>query len=470
MGRKLKFVISDLHVGAGHAESNYLEDFTVDKKLARFLQAIWQESERDRREIELIINGDFFEFLHVPAVDHYDPTERYPIEAYLDSSQQASIKRLNLIVEGHPEVFDALSDFIHVEPPQRRITIIKGNHDVNLYWPGVKSRLREVLGASGSRSSLLLFAEEFVSREKIYVEHGHQRTEQMNSYHDFLDPRLPNDPSQLYYPAGSHFVVDFFNSVRREHWFVDNIKPMTTLIWYALQWDFDFAVKMLLEFIRHTPGLVVSNFATQNVFAVPADEWLQGLANEATRLEWAQRYGTDLSFRQEFHHKVQQYLDDASVVSKDASFFPSLYLTADSQAMGRADQQQQEAALHRAAEEIVRQQGARVVIFGHTHRPVQTILETGAVYVNTGGWLRDLSEASPGTWQALFNGSLCSQDLPLPLPYARIDYDEDHQPSAQLLDFAPEVSPPHPELFEESSTSSREKKSNWLTWRFFSKQ
>lgn len=470
MGQKLKFVISDLHLGAGYAESNYLEDFTVDKKLAHFLQAIWQESERDRREIELIINGDFFEFLHVPAVDHYDPTERYPIEAYLDSSQPASIKRLNLIVEGHPEVFDALSDFIHVEPPQRRITIIKGNHDVNLYWSGVKSRLREVLGASGSRSSLLLFAEEFVSREKIYVEHGHQRTEQMNSYQDFLDPRLPDEPSQLYYPAGSHFVVDIFNNVGCKHWFVDNIKPMTTLIWYGLQWNFDFAVKMLLEFIRHTPGLVVSNFASQNAFAMPADEWLQGLANEATRLEWAQQYGTDPGFRQEFHHKVQQYLDDASIACKDASFFPSLYLTTDAQAMGRANQEQQETALHRAAEEIVRQQGARVVIFGHTHRPVQTILGTGAVYVNTGCWLHDLSEASPEMWQALFNGSLRSQDLPLSLPYARIDYDEDNQPSAQLLDFATEVSPSHPELSEESPAGSREKKSNWLTWRFFSKQ
>jgi hypothetical protein len=134
-------------------------------------------SEQDRREIELIINSDFLSFCMFPAVDRYDPDERYPLETYLDSSQQASIKRLNLIVEGHPEVFDALSDFIHVEAPQRRVTIIKGNHDVNLYWPGVKSRLREVLGASGSRSALLLFAEEFVSRERIYVEHGHQRTE-----------------------------------------------------------------------------------------------------------------------------------------------------------------------------------------------------------------------------------------------------------------------------------------------------
>jgi hypothetical protein len=63
---------------------------------------------------------------------------------------------------------------MHVESPQRHITIIKGNHDVSLFWPGVKNHLREMLGASGARASLLRFADEFVSREKIYVEHGHQ--------------------------------------------------------------------------------------------------------------------------------------------------------------------------------------------------------------------------------------------------------------------------------------------------------
>jgi UDP-2,3-diacylglucosamine pyrophosphatase LpxH len=165
VGHKLKFVLSDLHLGVGHQESNYLEDFTVDTLLAHFLQQIWRESEREQREIELIINGDLFEFLQVPAVDQYDPNANYPLETYLDSSEAASIKRLDLIVQAHPEVFAALSDFMQVEAPQRRITIIKGNHDVNLYWSGVKARLREVLDASGERSSLLLFAEEFVSRE-----------------------------------------------------------------------------------------------------------------------------------------------------------------------------------------------------------------------------------------------------------------------------------------------------------------
>ncbi|MCL4295798.1 MAG: hypothetical protein KJ077_08735 [Anaerolineae bacterium] len=453
MGRKLKFVLSDLHLGAGHRESNYLEDFIVDKQLARFLQAIWQESERDQREVELIINGDLFEFLQVPAVENYNPTARYPSEAYLDSSESASIKRLNLIVEGHPEVFNALSDFMHVETPARRITVIKGNHDVNLYWSGVKARLREVLGASGSRSSLLLFAEEFVSREKIYVEHGHQRTEKMNSYHDFLDPRWPNDSSQLYYPVGSRFAIDFSSRIGQERWFIHNIKPITTLIWYALRWDFDFAAGMLAQFIRHTPALVVSDFGVNDMAAFSNDDWLRQLEDPAARRELAERYVAEPGFRHQFHQQMQQYLSDATAISRDPVLAPPAEVSSDPLVMGRADQTQQQAALHHAAEEIARQQGARVVVFGHTHFPTQETLETGGVYINTGCWLRDLSGAPPEIWQGLFEGAPLYSDLPPRLPYARIDYDEENNPSARLLYFAEEPAAetdPAPEAQAES--------------------
>lgn len=416
----------------------------VDAQLARFLQAIWQESERDQREIELIINGDLFEFLQVPAVEKYDPAARYPLEAYLDSSESASIKRLNLIVEGHPEVFNALSDFIHVEAPPRRITIIKGNHDVNLYWSGVKARLREVLGASGSRSSLLLFAEEFVSREKIYVEHGHQRTEKMNNYHDFLDPRQPNDLTQLYYPVGSRFAIDFASRLGQERWFIDNIKPITTLIWYALHWDFDFATGMLAQFIRHTPALVVNDFSLNDTVALWGDTWLFKLEDTEARRELAHRYTADPDFRQQFHWQIQQYLSDATLVSRDPVLSPPADVSSDPLAMGRAEQSQQQAALRRAAEEIARQQGARVVVFGHTHAPMQETLETGGVYINTGCWLHDLSDVSLETWRGLFEGSQRQTDLRPRLPYARIDYDEENNPSAQLLYFAEEPAAPDP--------------------------
>ncbi len=453
MGPKLKFILSDLHLGAGQADQgpNYLEDFVNDEQFVQFLQQILHESERDQREIELIINGDFFEFLQVPATDRYNPETIYPGEAYLDSSEEASVKRLNIILEGHPRLFDALSDFMHVGVPQRRITVIKGNHDVNLYWPRAKNRLREALGASGTRSSLLLFAEEFVSREKIYVAHGHQYTEKMNSFHDHLDPRLPNDPTKLYYPPGSHFVVNFFNEIERERWYVDKVKPLTVLIWIALRWDFDFAAKMLVSFIRHTPALVVRNFTPGNGAILPADSLLNQLEEEGERQRLARLYGADAEFRTRFHRQILQYLADAHVADKSLNLSAQIEVDSDPVVMAQATQKQQQLGLRHTAERISNQEGAKIILFGHTHQPLYEQLETGSIHVNTGCWLgrRNLSNASPKTWQALLQGAQNIDTLSPCLPYARIDYDENQRPKAQLLDFANGNATLHPSDYYE---------------------
>ena len=195
MADKLKLILSDLHIGANTVTSDngLCRSFPATEDFIAFLQAASHESEQYQREIELIINGDFLAFLQVPAVDTYDSQETYPVAVFQDSSQEASLKRLEIIVATNAAIFEALVDFIQVEAPQRRLTIIKGNHDMSLFWPGIKNRLRELLGASGKRASLLRFADEFVSREQIYVEHGHQRAEKMNGYQDSFDPRDEQD-------------------------------------------------------------------------------------------------------------------------------------------------------------------------------------------------------------------------------------------------------------------------------------
>lgn len=437
LGRKLKFVLSDLHLGAGRTKhgTSPLEDFSASEEFGAFLKEITYESEEDQRDVELIFNGDLFEFLQVPAVNNFDPTRIYPKETYLDSSEAASIKRLNLIVQGHPEIFNALSDFMHVELPQRRVTIIKGNHDVGLYWPGVKGALREVLGASGARASLLRFADEFVSREKIYVEHGHQRAEKMNGYHDSFDPRSSDNLSQLFYPTGSQFVIDFFNEVEPQWPFVDQIKPITTLIWYALASNFDFACRALACFIRLTPSLVVSDYNSTRSPLASTDRLLIDLEDEQERRKLADLYKTDAAFRQEFHLMIHQYLDDANVDNKGTADFPLPKISSNPIEMGRLNQQQQRSMLHRAVEEITAQERAKVILFGHTHRPIQELLSNGSIYINTGSWVKDFSDVPPETWEDIFAGEQSSAGVPNHLAYARIDYDEADNPHAQLLYF-----------------------------------
>jgi UDP-2,3-diacylglucosamine pyrophosphatase LpxH len=439
---KLKFVLSDLHLGAGYAPHNPLEDFTADEQLIAFLQQIRAESEQHQREVELIINGDFFEFLQVPAVDEFDPTAVYPKEAYQNSSQAASVKRLNLIIKGHQPVFNALATFIHGQKPLRRLIIIKGNHDVNLYWPRVKSRLRAEIQATGARSSLLLFAEEFVSREKIYVEHGHQRAEKMNSYHDFLDPRHPQMPTQLYYPAGSHFIINFLNAAEREHIHIDSLKPMTSLIWLALEQNFEFAAVMLSSFIRHTPALVVSDFTPHNTSVYPNNSLLRQLEIPEERKNLAQRYTADDDFRRELHQQIQNFIGDANIANKSGIIIDPADIHPDPVLMGQAEQFQQRLSLRHAAKDIAGMERANIIIFGHTHHPVLEQLDSGHTYINTGCWFgkQNLTNLSA-------NQNIFSANVPAPavqhLPYARIDYNENNEPTATLLDFANNNAPIH---------------------------
>jgi len=456
---KLKFVLSDLHLGAGFGieAGNPLEDFTADQDLVHLLQQISAESKQDKLEVELIINGDFFEFLQVPAVDNYDPATLYPPEAYLDSSQEASIKRLNLIFEGHRAVFKALSDFMQAEPPKRRITIIKGNHDVHLYWPKVKSQLRDLLEASGPRASLLLFAAEFISREQIYVEHGHQRTERINCYRDFHDPRLPDDPFHLYYPPGSNFTIGFLNQAERERWFVDSIKPVIALIWFAFGWDFDFAATMLASFIRHTAPPEANGSVATHHNLTPSDtqKFLEKLNDRAERSRMAQHYASDPAFREKFHRQIQPYLNELNPSGLDYAQ-PDIH--SDPTVMGRAVQSYQQLTLQRSAAEIAGQENAKVVLFGHSHRPVYQELAKESVYINTGCWLgrQNLADSSPETWQALFQGVVKPDGTqPRQLPYARIEYGLHNQPTAQLLDFANDNAALHQPTAKQTNFFSR---------------
>jgi UDP-2,3-diacylglucosamine pyrophosphatase LpxH len=430
---KLKIVLSDFHLGAGSPAigDNPLEDFVADKAFARFLETIRGECDEGATEVELIINGDFFEFLQVPAVDEFDPQASYPVEAYQDSSQAASIKRLDLIAAGHPIVFDALSDFIQVEAPQRRVTIIKGNHDVNLFWPGVKQRLREILGTTGRRASMLLFAERYVSREGIYVEHGHQYAEQFNHWDNFDEPRDRRRSGQLVYPPGSRFVIDFLNSVERERAWADSIKPLTALAWYSLEWDFSFAVRMLLALAKHIPITKASGRAAREAIETLCYQ----LRDTTFCQELADRYTTSLDFRRHFHTRVAQLLVPAA---SPPGMFVWPAPPADESAIEIAGQEIEEiqASMRRVAARVMVAENAHVVVFGHTHRPSLEILENGSTLVNCGSWLwlGGCDPANVEGWREFF----AHPDQLTPhhhLTYARIDYDEQDVPHAQLLAF-----------------------------------
>jgi UDP-2,3-diacylglucosamine pyrophosphatase LpxH len=441
MPGKFKIVVSDLHLSAGReAEGNPLEDFSSGLEITALLEEIAAESDRDWAEVELIINGDAFEMLQVPHVDAFEPARAYPPEEYHSSSEQDSARKMALIVSGHKPFFDALGQFIRVGPPRRAVTFVKGNHDVNLHWPAVQDSIRQALGATGGRASLLTFEERGISREGIYVEHGNQYAEMVDRLEDMEQPHDHDRPGQLAIPLGSWFVMDVFNLVEREKYWIDGVKPITALVWYALAYDFAFAARAIATFVRALPGII-----SEGVLDVedPRADLVRQLEDPDQAQALAVRYDEDPAFRAQFNAELATIL--APPPDLPGVDVVPLRAQADPVAMGDQIRERVNSSLYEIAAKRAIEEGVRLVTFGHTHDASVEDLPGGGVYINSGTWTwrADFSGAGKETWKDLFEHPERFTDDRL-LSYVRIDYDAQGQPAGRLLAYRPGEEPPPP--------------------------
>ncbi|MCX7854642.1 MAG: hypothetical protein N2556_01460 [Anaerolineae bacterium] len=437
MSTSTKIILSDLHLGAGlFGGANPLEDFRHDQQFCDFMLALRDESESAGQPMDLIINGDFIEFLQVPAVpvSEYDPRAVYPEEAYRTTTEADSVLRIDLVLAGHRPVFEGLAAFLP-ERPRRTVTIIKGNHDILLHWPGVQERIRQALEATGPRASLLSFAERFICRDGVYVEHGNQYGDPLNSLDDFENPVDLRHPDRLRMPVGSRFVIEFFNHVESEKWWIDAVKPITALIAYGMVLETSFALKALAILLTAIPGMIFRPYAAGHGEPSPLDTvradnveevarryaddpdfrramdtaldeylWSIGPASPAARA-WegegrcsslGARAGNMARFRQAIQHFRARVCRLYRRAARTETVQPALLETGQRISRGFSDN------LVKVAQQIIQQQGVSLVVFGHTHEARLEVLQ-GGVYANSGTWTwwRDFSKASLEEWRQL---------------------------------------------------------------------
>lgn len=425
-------VVSDFHLGAGFFNgANILEDFTSDEAFANLLQMLMQESESTNRPSELVINGDFGEFLQVPSVPQFNVNKSYDPADYQDMDEEASVTKLRHLIAGHPKLFDALQAWLRFAPPQRRLVITKGNHDPQWQWPAAQAFLRQRLGATGDKMILLEFPAVGYQRAGVYIEHGNQYAETANRFTNFEKPLDPQDPNQLETPWGSKFVIEFFNQVERDKYWVDGVSPYTALVWFALKYDPAFAFRALAALLRAAPKLVGIREAVM-------DSWTTNIQTNPQAA--AQRFQTDAEYRKETMvltaHALSQLEPTVKVMSAVVGDEDPLQFAVD-----LIKEQQRE--LVKAAEQLAQRYQVSVVLLGHTHRPVNEPLVSGARYINTGAWvwLMDFENATDEQWRDLFAhpARYASRRR---LNYARIDYDDNGKPAAQLLEFQPQITRP----------------------------
>ena len=215
--KRLKLVISDLHLCKGRqivGGSNPLEEFFFGDKLIEFLEYYSSPAFR-QYEIELIINGDFMNFLQVDYRGHFLTV----------LTESVCLEMLQSIVQGHTPVFEALKKFL--QHPHRHLTYVIGNHDQHMLWPSCRDFFNQTVGYTVKFKNLVYFF------DGVHIEHGHMQ-EAANRFDPrrfFLKRNLVEPILNL--PFGSHFFIELVLKIKGKYPFVDKIRPFSRMVrWF----------------------------------------------------------------------------------------------------------------------------------------------------------------------------------------------------------------------------------------------
>jgi UDP-2,3-diacylglucosamine pyrophosphatase LpxH len=368
---RTRYIVSDLHVGAG----DYLDDFDQDESFKGLLESITR-----RRSSELIINGDFIDFVAVTL----DKETSRPFSR-LGCTEEESLRKLERMLEAHGGFFTALRQFME---KGHRVVLIPGNHDIDLFWPKLRDRLLEELGRPDSGH--FHFESSGVYKDGgLYVEHGNQYYAD-SVFEDFTHPFL-RDPKtgelRLERSWGNCFMEYFSNGMMSErNPFINNVRPIPNMVFMGIQdesWWFKtiYAYK-LTRFISRVgfPPFKESRELLRRKKEGRLDTWgysrkrFMGLMSGRARVEVqgvedAESLKAELPEEDEFEESSQEgLLLDPLATREDA--------------------------LSVAARELLlSDEGIDVVVFGHDHRyysnELQPVLggRKGKYYINTGTWI-----------------------------------------------------------------------------------
>jgi UDP-2,3-diacylglucosamine pyrophosphatase LpxH len=215
--RKLIYVVSDLPLGGALGENGAV-GFQMcpprnQEKLAQFINEL--PSRDERTDVQLVIAGDVVDFL-----------AEKPFAAFTGDPNVACRKLEHIIAVSQP-VWAALQNFVG----QRNgaLTLLLGNHDVELCLPGVRQLLLATIGEGRVE---FLYDNQAWTYGPVLVEHGNR----MDAWNAVPHGALRRFRSQLSrgcepspFPAlpGSQLVADVINSLKEQYSFVDLLKPET---------------------------------------------------------------------------------------------------------------------------------------------------------------------------------------------------------------------------------------------------
>lgn len=177
---KYTAIISDLHLTEAEPvnarfplwKKYKTREFFFDNVFGDFLSEI--EKRANGEKIELILNGDIFDFdsvLKMPEEPAFRISDLERKRGLFARPERAQFK-IQVITDHHAEFFWHLRSFLR---RGHRVVFVIGNHDVELHFPEVQAHLLEVLDPDERARGRIRFCEWFyISNADTLIEHGNQ--------------------------------------------------------------------------------------------------------------------------------------------------------------------------------------------------------------------------------------------------------------------------------------------------------
>lgn len=208
---KTIFIISDLHLGG--KPGFQICSPAGQQRLAQFIR--WaKEQHTTEHTVQLVIAGDIVDFL---AEEDF--------QAFTADDVLAS-QKLENIFKNFAGVWEALREFV---ASGAELTMMVGNHDIELSLPGPHRLLREKLGQG--RVDFIFDNQAFVAGPVI-IEHGNRYDmwnvvphDELRQVRSALSRR--EQPPPLTPIPGSQLVCQVMNQLKQKYHFIDLLKPET---------------------------------------------------------------------------------------------------------------------------------------------------------------------------------------------------------------------------------------------------
>ena len=208
-----KIVVSDLHLADG---SPILDCFADSQQMAfEGLLANFGSGD-EQGPVELIINGDCFDFL---------VTRPYAFDGTID--QPTALLKIEKIIAAHGPFFTALRSFIG--HPGCTVTFTTGNHDLELCFARVRARVCVAITGQESDPRVYFCPTRFYRPlPDVYIEHGNHYDFWNHAIAGLWDEQgqpLTREPERITLSMGSRYFQHSAYLISERYPYFDHFEP-----------------------------------------------------------------------------------------------------------------------------------------------------------------------------------------------------------------------------------------------------